>query len=79
MVLAGASPQGHHIRLSDTDIDRLLNRTKSDGVESEKSKNVVLPMRPDAWLYGIARMLDVRMLFSCLVDADYLDCRAPSG
>lgn len=76
MVCAGASPQGHHIRLSDKDIDRLLSRAASDVVKMTKPQDVVIPMRPDAWLHGITRMLDVRMLFSCLVDADYLDTEA---
>lgn len=76
MVCNGDSPQGHHIRLSDADIDRLLNRATSDGVEIVKPASVVLPVGPNAWAQAIARMLDVRMLFSCLVDADYLDTEA---
>jgi CRISPR-associated helicase Cas3/CRISPR-associated endonuclease Cas3-HD len=76
MVRGGDSPQGHHIRLSDTDIDRLLNRAAGDGVRPIKPESVVLSVRQDAWAHAIARMLDVRILFSCLVDADYLDTEA---
>jgi CRISPR-associated endonuclease/helicase Cas3 len=73
MINEGNSPQGHHIRLSDTNVDRLLNRAVEDGVELIKPASPVIPIAKHAWACAIARMLDVRMLFSCLVDADYLD------
>jgi len=76
MVLSGASPLGHHIRLSDTDANRLLERAKTDNVLPAPPDSFALPTRPDIWAQAIARMLDVRMLFSCLVDADYLDTEA---
>ena len=76
MIHAGDSPLGHHIRLSDADITRLLARANADDLLPVKPDVVMLPMRQDAWAQSIARMLDVRMLFSCLVDADYLDTEA---
>ena len=76
-VLAGASPLGHHIRLSDGDLSRLLDRAKLDGLMLAKPDQPVIPLgQPDAWQHAIARMLDVRMLFSSLVDADFLDTEA---
>lgn len=72
----GMSPLGHHIRLSDADIERLLTRAKYDGVVPAQPQSLILPSRSNAWEYAIARMLDVRLLFSCLVDADYLDTEA---
>lgn len=76
MIRTGSSPLGHHIRLSDKDIARLLERANADGVSPEKPGNVVVPTRSGAWTQAIARMLDLRMFFSCLVDADYLDTEA---
>lgn len=76
MICTGDSPLGHHIRLSDADITRLLARADADELLPVKPDVVMLPMRQDAWAQAIARMLDVRMLFSCLVDADYLDTEA---
>ncbi len=76
-VLAGASPLGQHIRLSDGNLGRLLERAKLDGLMLAKPDQPVIPLgQPDAWQYAIARMLDVRMLFSSLVDADFLDTEA---
>jgi CRISPR-associated helicase Cas3/CRISPR-associated endonuclease Cas3-HD len=76
MTRRGASPLGHHIRLSDPDTTRLLERARSDDIVPQKPESVILPIASNAWVYAIARMLDVRMLFSCLVDADYLDTEA---
>ncbi|WP_300452649.1 CRISPR-associated endonuclease Cas3'' [Accumulibacter sp.] len=76
MVRRGASPMGHHIRLSDPDITRLLARASTDGIHPDAPERVALPFRPNALRYAIASMVDVRMLFSCLVDADYLDTEA---
>jgi CRISPR-associated endonuclease/helicase Cas3 len=74
MISSGVSPTGHHIRLSDTDISRLMARAKADGIDPNTPEHVVIP--PNAMRYAIASMLDVRMFFSCLVDADYLDTEA---
>ncbi len=64
--------QLQHRPLSDHDIDRLTDRASQDGL---------VPSRPPAfaltdWAHDIAAMLDVRLLFSCLVDADFLDTEA---
>lgn len=58
--------------LSDHDISRLLGRASLDGVK---------PAQPTAFSLthgeqAVAAMLDVRLLFSCLVDADFLDTEA---
>lgn len=76
MTLEGSSPLGHHIRLSDTNLNRLLERAKFDGLEFEKPQQMMVPLLPNAWQHAIARMLDVRILFSSLVDADFLDTEA---
>lgn len=64
--------QLQHRPLSDHDIDRLLGRAAQDGL---------VPCRPPGfaltdWDHDIAAMLDVRLMFSCLVDADFLDTEA---
>lgn len=62
-----------HRRLSDSDIQRLLQRARADGVEPVGSltsePHYGSPRRTD---YAAA-MLDVRMLFSALVDADFIE------
>lgn len=60
------------LALSDPDIDRLLNRARSDGLRFAPPTKTMAALGGPA----IARMLDVRMLFSCLVDADFLDTEA---
>lgn len=66
-----------HRRLSEKDLDRLLARLKQDGID--------LPPRDGfageiSGAMGrktpVATMADFRMLFSALVDADYLDTEA---
>ncbi|QKS27682.1 MAG: CRISPR-associated endonuclease Cas3'' [Candidatus Accumulibacter similis] len=76
LVRGGASPAGRHMRLSDPDTARLLARAKGDGIDSTVPSVLALPIQPNACQYAVAGMLDVRMLFSCLVDADYLDTEA---
>ncbi|MCG3201623.1 MAG: hypothetical protein NFCOHLIN_01493 [Gammaproteobacteria bacterium] len=60
------------LALSDPDITRLQSRAVADGLEFRK------PAAPaiTSWAQAVAAMLDVRMLFSCLVDADFLDTEA---
>ncbi len=57
------------LALSDPDIARLQSRANADGLVFKK------PAAPaiTSWTHAVAAMLDVRMLFSCLVDADFLD------
>lgn len=66
-----------NLRLSELDLNVLLSRFKDDGLELPASSD--LP----ASLYGglggsnaCSAMLDVRMLFSALVDADFIDTEA---
>ncbi len=64
----------HHplkLSLSDADINRLLDRFHADGLEPNHPENTL------GWPFdNIAAMFDVRMLFSALVDADFLDTEA---
>lgn len=77
MVLKGVSPLGRHIRLSDASLSRLLERAQDDGLLFTQPAQPMIPLRQlGAWHHAIARMLDVRMLFSSLVDADFLDTEA---
>ncbi len=60
------------LALSDPDLTRLQSRAAADGLEFHKP--AALPVI--SWAQSVAAMLDVRMLFSCLVDADFLDTEA---
>lgn len=60
------------LALSDPDIARLHSRAVADGLDFQKP--ATFPLR--RWAQAISAMLDVRMLFSCLVDADFLDTEA---
>lgn len=60
-------------RLSDEDFSRLKARLAADGLLAEKPANPVVNV---GFQSQIATMLDVRMLFSCLTDADFLDTEA---
>lgn len=62
-------------RLSDEDFSRLKARLVADGLLAEKPTNPVIPVKV-GFQSQIASMLDVRMLFSCLTDADFLDTEA---
>lgn len=62
-------------RLSDEDFSRLKARIAADGLLVEKPTNPVIPVKV-GFQSQIASMLDVRMLFSCLTDADFLDTEA---
>ena len=65
------------LRLSEANCETLLARARSDGLAFERpAGNVIGIQRFDR---AIAAMLDVRMLFSCLVDADFLDTEAHFG
>ncbi len=66
--------KNHPLRLtlSDPDPDRLLARARGDGLAFATPSDLAVT----SWAAGVAAMLDVRMLFSCLVDADFLDTEA---
>lgn len=69
--LARRHPLG--LRLTDPDVTALLARLNQDGIELPQVDSAV-----DGWLTTLpgARQLDVRMLFSALVDADFLETEA---
>lgn len=61
-----------HLDLSDPDSIRLVERARADGLDFIKPEKPVL----SSWKRAVSSMLDVRFLFSCLVDADFLDTEA---
>ena len=63
------------LALSDPDLERLRTRAIADGLEFHKPTELVINSS-NSWAQAVATMLDVRMLFSCLVDADFLDTEA---
>jgi CRISPR-associated endonuclease/helicase Cas3 len=72
----GRSPFGAQLRLSDAERTRLLERAAADGLRFAGCATPSLPLTGDLWSAPVARMLDLRVLFSCLVDADFLDTEA---
>jgi CRISPR-associated endonuclease/helicase Cas3 len=63
------------LKLTDTNIDTLNKRFQLDGLIVNKPEKFTIEP-PDGLSRQIAAMLDVRMLFSCLTDADFLDTEA---
>jgi len=63
------------LRLSDTDFGRLRQRAQADGISFTAPSGRVFDQHGSA-AHAIAAMLDIRLLFSCLVDADFLDTEA---
>ena len=65
------------LRLSEADFTLLRQRAELDGLKFEAPSRRILdattPLKPDR---NVAPMLDIRMLFSCLTDADFLDTEA---
>lgn len=59
-------------QLSDVDLGVLTARAQADGLQ------FAAPPTPcmHGWQQAVAAMLDVRLLFSCLTDADFLDTEA---
>lgn len=62
-------------RLSDEDFARLKERFIADGLIGEKPATPAIPVQV-GFQSQVASMLDVRLLFSCLTDADFLDTEA---
>ncbi|BBJ22383.1 CRISPR-associated helicase Cas3' [Candidatus Nitrotoga sp. AM1P] len=60
--------------LSDDDHLRLKQRAEADGLLFHAPAQTALS--PKKMAQAVSSMLDVRMLFSCLVDADFLDTEA---
>ncbi len=64
-------------RYSESDCQRLLDRLEGDGLELPASSIFTPSIYPGQnHPHQAAAMLDIRMLFSCLVDADFLDTEA---
>ncbi len=63
------------LRLTDSDFARLRQRAEADGISFAADFGRVFDQAGAAG-HAIAAMLDVRLLFSCLVDADFLDTEA---
>jgi CRISPR-associated endonuclease/helicase Cas3 len=57
------------LALSEPDLERLESLAARDGIEFSAPSSFVL----NSWAQAVSAMLDVRLLFSCLVDADFLD------
>lgn len=68
--LARQHPLG--LALSDSDLEHLLARADDDGMRFQPPPTKAVT----TWDKAVAAMLDVRLLFSCLVDADFLDTEA---
>ena len=63
------------LALSDADHMRLKHRAEADGLFFYTPAQTALSPQ-NGMAQAVANMLDVRMLFSCLVDADFLDTEA---
>lgn len=70
-----AEPHPPHLKLSDADLVRLKLRASTDGITISKPGHCIFTP-PAIFNCQLAEMLDVRMLFSCLTDADFLDTAA---
>lgn len=66
--------QNHPFRLalSDSDYTRLKQRAEAEGLLIQKPSQTTLAHQ-NGMAQAVSAMLDVRLLFSCLVDADFLD------
>jgi CRISPR-associated helicase Cas3/CRISPR-associated endonuclease Cas3-HD len=64
-------PRG--LRFTETDLSALLGRLKADGIELPPLSSSLFDNKSPTTVAG---MLDVRMLFSALVDADFLETEA---
>ncbi|MGB7289141.1 MAG: CRISPR-associated endonuclease Cas3'', partial [Candidatus Macondimonas sp.] len=64
-----------NLQLSDPDTDRLVQRAQADGLQFSAPTSTAISLQ-GSFAQAVAAMLDVRLLFSCLVDADFLDTEA---
>jgi CRISPR-associated helicase Cas3/CRISPR-associated endonuclease Cas3-HD len=64
-----------NLHLSDPDADRLVRRAQADGLQFDTPTFTAISLQ-GSFAQAVAAMLDVRLLFSCLVDADFLDTEA---
>ncbi len=69
--------QNHPFRLALSDVDhmQLKQRAEADGLFFQTPEQTALSPK-NGMAHAVANMLDVRLLFSCLVDADFLDTEA---
>lgn len=63
------------LALSDPDVEHLATRAGADGIAFNSPERTALSPE-NGMAHAVAAMLDVRLLFSCLVDADFLDTEA---
>lgn len=61
------------VRVSEPDLDILLGRFRSDGLQLPDDGNVLSSLYDPTSTLRAATMLDMRMLFSALVDADFIE------
>lgn len=64
-----------NLTLSDSDLSRLKCRANADSIRFTKPDTFIINPR-EIFNKPVSDMLDVRMLFSCLTDADFLDTAA---
>lgn len=64
-----------NLKLSDADLGNLESRAGADNIIFTKPEHSVIKPS-DLFRNPVAAMLDVRLLFSCLTDADFLDTEA---
>lgn len=63
------------LALSDSDCTRLKQRAEADGLLLQTPAQTTLAHQ-NGMAQAVSAMLDVRLLFSCLVDADFLDTKS---
>lgn len=64
------------LRLSENDLGALLKAFEDDGLSLPDSETIGESLFPGLEFRRVAGMLDVRMLFSALVDADFIETEA---
>lgn len=77
--IAALNPEkyvGDHRRLSEKNLGLLLQRQRADGIKLPSPEDFLGEVTGAGLIEPAAAMLDYRMLFSALVDADFLDTEA---